>query len=67
MINDTMKVTEIYPATATLALADYVEPAQESNSIAYAGAAFGVVAVLAAGAIYKNFRNKKNSNEESLL
>ena len=36
--------------------------------MAYAGAAFGVIAVVAAGAIYKNFRNKKsNSNEESLL
>ena len=67
-VNDTMTITEVFP---TVALADIVEPqpaAQESNSIAYAGAAFGVIAVLAAGAIYKSCRSQKtNSNQESLL
>ena len=67
-INDTMTVTPVFPA---IALADVVEPrpaAQESNSIAFSGAAFGVIAVLAAGAIYKSIRTRKtNSNEESLL
>lgn len=67
-INDTKTVNWIYNDAPAISLADYVEPQpQESNSMAYAGAAFGVIAVVAAGAIYKNFRNKKNSNEESLL
>jgi hypothetical protein len=69
-INDTMTVTEVFP-TAAIALADIVEPqpaAQESNNLAYSGAAFGVIAVLAVGAIYKSCRTRKtNSNEESLL
>ena len=67
-INDTMTVTPVFPAA--IALADVVEPqpvAQESNSLAYSGAAFGVIAVLAAGAIYKRVTKKTNSNEESLL
>ena len=62
-------VTPVFPAA--IALADIVEPqpaAQESNSLAYSGAAFGVIAVLAAGAIYKSCRTRKTySNEESLL
>lgn len=68
-INATKTVNWIFNDTPAISLADYVEPQpQESNSMAYAGAAFGVIAVVAAGAIYKNFRNKKNnSNEESLL
>ena len=67
-INDTMTVTPVFPAA--IALADVAEPqpvAQESNSLAYSGAAFGVIAVLAAGAIYKRVTKKTNSNEESLL
>ena len=69
-INATKTIEFIFDeSTPAISLADYVEPQpQESNSMAYAGAAFGVIAVVAAGAIYKNFRNKKsNSNEESLL
>ena len=69
-INATKTIEWIFDQpTPAISLADYVEPQpQESNSMAYAGAAFGVIAVVAAGAIYKNFRNKKsNSNEESLL
>ena len=69
-INDTMTVTEVFP-TPAVALADVAEPqpvAKESNNMAISGAAFGVVALMAAGAIYKRFRsNKTNSNEESLL
>ena len=70
--SETANITYSYPeteASPSLVLAStYVEPAQESNGIAYAGVAFGVIAVLAAGALYKNCRSKKvNSNEEALL
>merc|ERR1712051_594154 len=71
-INDTMTVTEVFPTPApAVALADVAEPqpvAKESNNMAISGAAFGVVALMAAGAIYKRCRsNKTNSNQESLL
>ena len=67
-INATKTVNWIFNDTPAISLADYVEPQpQESNNMAYAGAAFGVIAVVAAGAIYKNMRRKANSNEESLL
>jgi hypothetical protein len=76
-VNDTMNVTftfanETEGLQVPLALAStYVEPqpaAQESNGLVYAGVAFGVVAILAAGALIKNCRTQKaNSNQEYLL
>ena len=71
-ISQEVQVTPVFNETvAPLALAEIVEPqpvAQESNNMAYAGAAFGVVALFAAGAIYKKCRSSKvNSNQESLL
>ena len=73
--NMTFTMPEEAPAAdpvPALALAStYVEPqpvAQESNGMVYAGVAFGVVAVLAAGALFKNCRSQKvNPNQEALL
>ena len=42
-------------------------PAEESNSSAYAGVAFGLVAAIAAGALYRNRNKKINANQERLL
>lgn len=72
--SETANITFSYPEAEPLPIPNlvlastYVEPAQESNGIAYAGVAFGVIAVLAAGALYKNCRSQKvNSNQEALL
>ena len=42
-------------------------PAEESNNIAYAGAAFGIIAAIAAGALVRKCNKKINANEEPLL
>ena len=42
-------------------------PAEEPHSAAYAGAAFGIVAAIAAGSLYRKCNKKINANEEPLL
>lgn len=43
------------------------QPAEESHSTAYAGAAFGIIAAIAAGSLYSKCNKKINANEEPLL
>ena len=65
--DEVKNITETADVTFSLA-SDYMEPQPASNnSNYYAGAAFGVIALIAGGALVSNCNKKINPNSEPLL